>query len=421
MSTARSHACTLLRALHEAGHEAWLAGGCVRDELLGIDPKDFDVATSATPDQVQHLFPRTHAVGKSFGVVLVRHETSVIEVATFRTEGPYTDKRRPDHVSFCDAASDARRRDFTINALFLDPLAPETEWTHGARGRVIDHVGGLDDLDARVIRAVGSAADRLDEDHLRALRAVRFAARFEFAIEPATADAIRADAASLQGVSRERIGDELRRMLLHPTSGEALTLMESLGLAAAALDEPASAPVELPTVRALPARSAAPTSDIEAAEIAVQLCAWALDRGASPVDGGFVTRWRRALCLSNEETDAMREILRLTHALESEWASASEAQRKRLAARDLSAWSLRLVEARSPEVADALRRTIQMLADSSTGLSPTPLVTGDDLIEAGMRPGPRFKAILDEVYDAQLDGRIRTREDAITLARTMAS
>ena len=216
---ARGTAASIVRRLREAGHVAYFAGGCVRDELLGLDPVDYDVATDARPDAIQAMFRKTAAVGASFGVVLVKEAGGVVEVATFRSDGPYSDSRRPDRVEFADAAHDAQRRDFTINALFLDPLAAED--SASIHGHVIDHVGGMADLRARVIRAVGDPERRLAEDHLRALRAVRFAARFGFAIEQGTASAIREHASDLEGVSRERVGDELRRMFLAETRAEA--------------------------------------------------------------------------------------------------------------------------------------------------------------------------------------------------------
>ncbi|MEM1423575.1 MAG: CCA tRNA nucleotidyltransferase, partial [Planctomycetota bacterium] len=231
MSAQRDSAVRIVRTLAGAGHAAYFAGGCVRDELLGSEPKDYDVATDATPDEVEAAFRNTKPVGKSFGVILVRDGSSVTEVATFREEGAYTDKRRPDEVRFADAEADAHRRDFTINALFLDPLDTRDD----QRGRVIDFVGGLEDLERGVVRAVGDPAERLAEDHLRALRAVRFAARFAFPIEERTADAIRAHASALEGVSRERIGDELRRILAHPRRAEGVRTIHALALDAPVL------------------------------------------------------------------------------------------------------------------------------------------------------------------------------------------
>src|SRR5271154_1348854 len=194
-----SQARDIVAQLQRAGYTAYLAGGCVRDQLLGIEAKDFDIATSATPEQVQDLFPRvTDLTGKSFGVVRVLVEDEFYEVATFRQDGPYRDGRHPESVRFATAEEDEQRRDFTINGLFFDPVAD----------RLIDYVGGEADLRAGIIRAIGSPADRFVEDHLRLLRAIRFASRLLFEIEPKTWDAIRADASMIRTVSAERIRDE---------------------------------------------------------------------------------------------------------------------------------------------------------------------------------------------------------------------
>src|SRR5947209_8570545 len=196
----REDALAVVRRLREAGHVAYFAGGCVRDLLLGKEPKDYDVATDAPPQRVRALFSNTQAVGAAFGVILVRHRRSQVEVATFRSDGTYLDGRRPEAVRFTTAAEDAQRRDFTINGLFLDPVADQ----------VIDFVGGREDLKAGVIRAIGEPSARFGEDHLRMLRALRFAARFGFQIEPRTQDAIRRHAPQLVRISPERIAEELR-------------------------------------------------------------------------------------------------------------------------------------------------------------------------------------------------------------------
>src|SRR4051794_4528637 len=178
----REDAEVVLRKLRENGHVAYYAGGCVRDLLLGLEPKDWDVATDAPPPRVRQLFPRTQAVGAKFGVILVRENQSVVEVATFRTDGSYKDGRHPTQVQFTTPEQDAQRRDFTINGLFLDPLDHD---------RVIDFVGGQDDLKHKILCAIGEPSHRFEEDHLRMLRAVRFAARFGLRIDPATFDAIK--------------------------------------------------------------------------------------------------------------------------------------------------------------------------------------------------------------------------------------
>src|SRR5437763_2390306 len=206
----RQDALAVVKRLREAGHVAYFAGGCVRDELLGFTPKDYDVATDAPPERVRQLFSNTQAVGAAFGVILVRHRKSVIEVATFRTDLQYKDGRRPEGVVFTTAEEDAKRRDFTINGLFMDPLDGD---------RVIDFVGGQEDLKNKVLRAIGEPNHRFEEDHLRLLRAVRFAARFGLQVDAATADAIQSHAAQLKRISPERICEELRLMLGAPSRG----------------------------------------------------------------------------------------------------------------------------------------------------------------------------------------------------------
>src|SRR5688572_4647494 len=218
----RGDAVAVVRRLREAGHVAYFAGGCVRDLLLGRQPKDYDVATDAPPARVRKLFANTQAVGAAFGVILVRDGRSTIEVATFRADGAYADGRHPMEVRFTTAEEDAARRDFTINGLFLDPLDGDGD------GRVLDFVGGRDDLDAGVIRAIGEPERRFEEDHLRLLRAVRFAARLGFGVESKTAAAIRLHAPQLKRISPERIADELRVMLTPPTRGDAWRLLRDL-------------------------------------------------------------------------------------------------------------------------------------------------------------------------------------------------
>lgn len=411
MPDARSAALEIVAALRAAGHEAYLAGGCVRDELLGLHPEDYDIATSARPDDIRAAFRSVSEVGASFGVMLVRAGGHVIEVATFREEGAYSDARRPDEVRFSTARADAGRRDFTINALFLDPL----DTGAGAPGRVIDFVDGRTDLQRKLIRAVGAPDDRLAEDHLRALRAVRLASRLGFEIDPDTNDAIRRHASELRGVSRERIGDELRKMLAHRSRAVAAARLQELGLDAPALDEaPLRAP--LTALHGLPADASFTTA----------LAAWAIDRLATRAQDGpdkltdqaptVATRLRRALCLSNDESAALRSTLDGVARLEGGWVRETMASQKRAAAAGWFAPALSIVSARSPGVADRVGARVLELAASGPGLAPAPLVTGDDLIGAGLVPGPMFKRTLDAVYDAQLEGRVADRAEALALA-----
>lgn len=409
---AREAAVGIVRTLRAAGHEAYLAGGCVRDELLGLSPNDYDVATDATPDQVAALFKRTRAVGKVFGVILVTVSGVTVEVTTFRREHGYSDRRRPDAVTFADAESDARRRDFTINALYIDPLAPPSVVVGvEVRGRVIDLVGGLEDLSRRVIRAVGDPEARLSEDNLRALRAVRFAARLGFTIEAGTAEAIRRHAAALAGVSRERIGEEMRMLMENANRAAGVGLIHALGLDAPVLDEPGMEVCPLTILQSLP----------EQATFAVSLAAWALDRGEDPARGADITRrWRRALCLSNDECDHLAGILASFSLIESRWDSLGVAGKKRAASGRHFIHAITLIRARDPIKGREVGEEVGRLAETFGGLAPAPLVTGDDLVAAGIRPGPGFGKWLDALYDAQLEGKVADREQALALARAMA-
>lgn len=450
---ARRAALAVVTRLRDQGHVAYFAGGCVRDALLGLSPVDYDVATDAHPDRVAALFKRAQLVGASFGVVLVPmyerdlpagdrpggDRRATVEVATFRTDGPYHDARRPAHVIFADAPTDARRRDFTINALFLDPLAPRDE-ALGVDGQVLDFVGGVPDLRARVLRAVGDPDQRLAEDHLRALRAARFAARFSLAVDPGTADAIRRHAGELRGVSRERIGEEIRRMLAHPAADRALTLLHELTLDAPALAGPglsASVLRLVPgVVAALHARPGAggsrsardpwPTPPVGVTVLA----AWLLDRARAlggsdwPEDGAaqaMVQAARTALCLSNEDSAGLLGALAAARRAGrvGAWTRMSVAERKRLAGHGGFPAGLVLVRAAEPATAETIARDVRELAQDGIGIRPHPLVTGDDLVALGWKPGPQFKRVLERVYDEQLEGRVRSREDALELAESL--
>jgi poly(A) polymerase len=231
MSQIKEFAERIVRSLRDAGHQAYLVGGCVRDLVLGVEPTDYDVATDATPDEVMRIFPETYAVGAQFGVVLVplRDDANrTVEVATFRSDIGYSDGRHPDQVCFSQSArEDVERRDFTINGLLLDPVKNE----------VLDFVGGRKDLDAGIIRAIGDPALRFSEDKLRMLRAVRFAARFGYTIEPPTFAAIQKLAVGISQVSRERVRDELTKMLTEGRARQAFMLLDQTGLLREVLPE----------------------------------------------------------------------------------------------------------------------------------------------------------------------------------------
>ncbi|HEY8668224.1 MAG TPA: CCA tRNA nucleotidyltransferase, partial [Tepidisphaeraceae bacterium] len=310
----REDALAVLLRLRQAGYEAYFAGGCVRDELLGLRPQDFDVATDAPPERVRELFSNTQAVGAAFGVILVRQRRSMVEVATFRNDGRYEDGRHPTGVKFSTAEEDARRRDFTINGLFLDPLTT----------RVIDYVGGQRDLSDRIIRAIGEPAARFEEDHLRLLRAIRFASRFGFAIEPVTAAAIGRDAGLIIRISPERIAEELRTMLMAPTRPAAWKMLWEFGFVpvmfrflskepVGALEEDRSIVLRLPADEPLPFGAL-----LAAAAICFQ---WQAQGGdlrqflAKKPAGRAVSALRQALKLSNEESDQMKEAMQSLGAL----------------------------------------------------------------------------------------------------------
>ncbi len=395
----RSAAVDVVRALVDAGFEAYFAGGCVRDRLMGIEPADYDVATDARPEAVGRIFRRAQHVGESFGVMLVNRGGYRIQVATFRTDGVYSDGRHPDSVSFSDAVHDAMRRDFTINGLFENPLTEE----------VIDHVGGLADLRARLIRAIGDPHARLREDRLRMLRAVRFAARFEFAIEGATGEAIAAEADTLAGVSRERIGQEIKRMLSHRNRAVAAWELQYLGLDGAVLLEQhaTAAPKRLGS---LPADTAYTTA----------LAAWLLDRHERRGDDleECAGQWSTALMLSNAEHSGLRDCLDAYEQLRDSWSVLGVARQKRLAARPEFEEALLLLQATDSQAfVDARRRMLEL---SRTELAPVPLIDGRDLIDLGLAPGPLFRRVLDAVYDAQLEGGVVDREEALDLARSLA-
>jgi poly(A) polymerase len=421
----RDDALAVLRRLRDAGHVAYFAGGCVRDLLLGIEPKDFDVATDAPPPRVRQLFTNTQAVGAAFGVILVRHRRSIIEVATFRTDLAYRDGRHPQGVQFTTAEEDAKRRDFTINGLFLDPLDHD---------RVIDYVGGQEDLKAKRLRAIGNPDDRFAEDHLRLLRAVRFAARFGFEIESTTTTAIVAHAHQLPRIQPERIADELRRMLTPSTRDRAWRLLWSLGL-------------EQQVFRMMPARDNQATNRsldetrsiflaLAPRDVAVSfggaLAGATLDdrwqRADSPGDprpwltkaeiGKVVRAMRQSLKISNEESDELEGTLAGAGAMLNDPPPALAAK-KRFLATPTAAGSRALLDALAGvglfvERIGALRDELAQL--ERTDYAPPPLITGDDLTAAGATPGPAFKRALDAVYDAQLESRVTTRDEALKMA-----
>lgn len=395
----RTAAMQVVRSLTEAGNIAYFAGGCVRDRLMGLEPTDYDIATDARPDAVGRLFRKSQHVGESFGVMLVSSMGHQIQVAAFRTEGVYSDGRHPDTVAYSDARHDAQRRDFTINGLFENPLT----------GELIDFVGGQADLKAKLIRAIGDPHARLREDRLRMLRAVRFSARFGFAIDAATSEAIRADADDLRGLSPERIGQELKQMLSDRNRAVAAMELQALGLDQAVLHEPHQA-AALNRLGRLPADVAYPTA----------LAAWLLDRheDADADVTARARRWSAALLLSNADQMAMSRCLDVYETLRGAWPQLSVAKQKRLAAGGEFDEALLLLQATDPQAFARIRREVSVLAESD--LAPPALIGGHDLIALGLPRGPLFKRVLDAVYDAQLEGTVREKAAALALAKTIS-
>ena len=411
--SARDAAAEIAAKFSAAGHIAYFAGGCVRDELLQLSPTDFDIATSATTEQIRSIFPKARGVGESFGVILVHHKGHVVEVASFRADGRYVDGRRPEDIEIGDEKTDANRRDFTINGLFMNP----------ATGDIIDHVNGRGDIQNKILRAINNPDARLSEDRLRVLRAVRFAARFALTIEPKTEAAIRAHAHELRGVSRERVGQELRRMIAHKTRVEALQLIESMGLAPSTLLE-TSPPTSLRRVRTLAttlAQSTAlppPAQTMQAQQLATVLAAWMLDRESALPWQERVSKWASALVLSNKERDFLTNTLQLQATLP-QWDTFTTALRKRTASNASFLDALNVFATDAPEFSARIHLDFQNL--QKEGISPTPWLCGDDLIDMGLRAGPNFRRILDAVYDAQLEGKISSKAAAAALVKQLSN
>lgn len=401
----REGALEVARRLRAAGHEAWFAGGCVRDHLLGRAPKDYDVVTDALPDRVASLFRRAVMVGAAFGVVRVSLGKGLeYEVATYREDGSYLDGRHPDEVRYSTSkASDVERRDFTINALLMDPES----------GEILDLVGGRADLAAGLIRAVGDPERRFHEDRLRMLRAVRFAARFDFAIEPATFEAIRRHAGGLGAVSVERRVGELDAIWGGPRPGLGARLLIDTGLVGVALPfVPAEAYGEL--VERITRLEALAEVDAEARA----RLAWAAALDLAPeVDAAATLRGLRA----------SRERLRLVLALLDGRAAWRAPEALRLAERvrcwrsperELALAFLRVIGG-SEEI---LARWAELGAELEARPLPVePLVGGADLKALGLPPGPHFKAMLAAVEDEVFERRIGTRAEALERLRQLAA
>ena len=400
----RDFALELTQQLRSAGFEALWAGGCVRDQLLGREPQDFDVATNARPDEIRQLFGkrRTLELGAAFGVISVlgRGALHPIEVATFRSDGAYVDGRHPSTVEFTTAEQDAQRRDFTINGLFLEPLT----------GEVIDYVGGQADLAAGVVRAIGDPYARFREDKLRVLRGVRFATTFGFEIEPATFAAIHDMADEVSVVSAERIGAEFQKLLTHRNRAEGVRLLQRTGLLRPLIPELSEiaaqdAPVWQETLRVL--------EHLDTERFATAFAA--LFSGLPSVDSRKTTaHCGRQFRLSNKEIDLAEWLLRqLPLVAEAEKLTWPRLQRVLIAA-EVSEL-LTLARALWGANHAGVRKCNTLLQLPPAELNPEPLLTGNDLVRHGLEPGPHFADLLTAVRDAQLEGQIADSRQALEL------
>ena len=437
-------ATRLVRILRDHGHSAYLVGGCVRDLLLGREPADYDVATSATPDEVMRLFPKTYAVGAQFGVVLVpilrdrgdgTRDNYAIEVATYRSDGAYSDGRHPDRVQYSpEARLDVQRRDFTINGLLLDPITIE----------VLDYVGGQADLKYCLIRAIGTPELRFSEDKLRMLRAVRFAARFGYQIEPQTFAAIRELAPQIHQVSHERVRDEILKMLTEGHARRAFELLDQTGLLIQVLPEikkmqgveqpPQFHPEGDVWVHTLMLLEGLPAGVSKTLALGVLLhdvgkpptFRVAPDRIRFDNHAEVGTRMAEEICrrfhMSNEEAHQVCSLV-ANHMRFGDVMKMKESTLKRFFRLPRFEEHLELHRLdclsshRDLSLYDFAREKFHTLPAQQ--IRPDPLITGNDLIAAGLHPGPKFKEVLTAVEDAQLEGAIASKDEALSLVRSL--
>lgn len=439
----KDFAISIAQTLRQRGFQAYLVGGCVRDLLLGREPQDYDIATNATPDQVMVIFPETYAVGAQFGVVLVpvpresveteSAASRTVEVATFRSDVGYSDGRHPDEVRFSqDPRQDVLRRDFTINGMLLDP----------AGGEVLDYVGGRKDLEARIIRAIGEPELRFQEDKLRMLRAIRFAARLGYTIESATFGAIRKLAPQIHLVSRERVRDELTRMLIEGQARRAFLLLDESGLLKEILPEiSAMHGVEQPP-------QFHPEGNVFVHTLLLldhlpQPCPPTLAWGALLHDVGKPPTFRvapdrirfdghvevgvkmaaeicRRLRLSSDDTEQILALvdnhMRFAHATRMSESTLKKFLRMPRFEEHLALHRADCLASHGDLTTYEFTRE-KLATIPPDKMRPSPLVNGDDLIAAGYPPGPRFREILTAVEDAQLEGRLPSRDEALAFVR----
>lgn len=409
-SPAGREALRIIDRLREAGFVSVLAGGCVRDALLGRPPKDFDVATDATPDSVQQVFGRrqTIAFGASFGVIGVLPPKSKqkpsatvtpTEVATFRADGNYSDGRRPDHVTYGTAEADASRRDFTINGLFYDP----------SRREILDYVGGIPDLELMHLRTIGNAHRRFDEDKLRMLRAVRFVTTLGLTVEEATLSAIEAHADSISLVSGERIGAEMRRVACHRNAVVGYKMLVDAGLQKHVWPslENGDWTVLETRLRRAEQGSFAGSVSFEVG-MSTALSSLHSSTGAAIDDlKEIANRWRLSTAEQRSIETAIRLAPEIVDCADAAWSHLQPI----LIDRDIDA-----VIATAAALAEDRRgvdRAIRELQREPSSLNPEPLLSGNDLIQSGITPGPKFRSWLSEIRRMQLDGKINCADDAM--------
>ncbi len=429
MDAKRQAAVDIVRRLRKKGFQAFLVGGCVRDLVMGREPKDYDVSTDATPNEVVKLFPQSLPVGAQFGVVIVPCEAGDVEVATFRSDRRYTDGRHPSEVRYAKTPEeDVRRRDFTINGLLYDPLSHH----------VLDYVGGQADLHARRIRTIGDPIERFHEDRLRMLRGVRFAARFGFTLDPAVREAIRKLAPLIRDVSAERVRDEILKILTEGQARRGFELLDETGLLAGILPEVKAMqgvpqPPEFHPEGDVWIHTLLMLEGLRAPSATLALGVLLHDVGKPPT---FTVRERirfdnhvelgakmaEAICarlrLSARETERAVDLVR-QHLRFKDFARMRRSTQLRFLRREgfqehLELHRLDCLASHGDLANYELAR--RMLEETpKTEIKPPPLLRGDDLIAQGYTPGPLFKKILQTVEDAQLEGKLTTREDALRL------
>jgi len=423
----KDKAIGIVKRLRDEGYESYLAGGCVRDMLLGKTPQDYDISTNAKPDEIAKIFPKTIPVGAQFGVLLVMIESEAFEVASFRHDGPYLDGRRPTHVRYGSLQEDILRRDFTINGMVYDPIT----------GQIIDLVGGREDLERKLVRAIGNPRSRFEEDRLRMVRAVRFAASLDFTIESETFDAIRELAPTVKQISWERIGEEITRILTEGGAKRGFELLDWTGLLK----------ILLPEIEAMKGVEQSPDYHPEGDVFTHTMLT--LSHLDSPTEtlayGCLLHDVAKPVCIRRDEhrltfyghtekgAEMAEELLKRLKRSRATWERVAYLVRNHL--RHVQAPQMRLSTLKrflGEDGIDELLELTRIDALSANGdlqhyrfckqklteleeeeIHPEPLLRGRDLIAMGFSPGPTFHIILKQVEEAQLGGELSSREEAM--------